>query len=188
MFKFKRCKHVLFFPLVVFLFLLFLWIIYFFRSDWEVEARKYLSNRYDFDVNILSSKKDGGCTIINCCTKDSNSINFQVSCWWGGLSTPWGDILIIPERKFKDNFTDSINNFVMNGGVIEGASIDEIVFQIRNNYSELKNVYVYYNLVWQNPSCKYYFTYMEKVYNVYYSGERGSLLKDRMIRRIEEKI
>jgi hypothetical protein len=147
----------------------------------ESSVQTYVDDRYTGDFKVVSVTGTMLDKTYVVCTEDENAITFEVRCWLGGCSTPWGSIAFIPQIHYSDNLAENLTASVFDDGTViewDGGSLDEVVLDMKEPYEKVENLYAKYDILWVKPSLKYEIRYNNQTVTVEYTGQADSILKD----------
>ncbi len=118
--------------------------------NYKESAEKHLKIYYPLLTAELIDEKEGGANhIFLFTTKDGNEISFEVKCWKGRKSSPWGYVPFTSKIHCSDDFLERINDYVVSDYIdvdVSGQSYDQIVQLLKTIYNKVCEMYVSYGV------------------------------------------
>lgn len=174
--------------LKIFLCIMLLGIFIVTTNTWDNKVSKYLKSSYSIDFILEDKERQSRETIFHYITDDTNQIEFDVTCYWGKLDTPMGQIQI-PTRHINDNLEERIYEFVTPKDVVYNAtdkSVDEVILYIKKQYKETETLCNYYGTIFHDP-IEIIIQYGKKVFSISYpSGNDADYnLKEELVQKLQ---
>lgn len=180
----KKSKKIILLILLLVLISFLVRVIYKNTYNWDSDVQSYL-NRYSIRTQFIESYKDptSNSIIYKYQTYDDLQVSFEVKCYWGNLTTPFGFNLPISTKKINDNLGQQVCTYISeNKGTynIENKSIDEISTYILEVVKDTEEILYQYGLEYIVPSISFILVNDEEIYEFDCSNINESILQDRL--------
>lgn len=180
--KKSNYKKIIFLILLLVLIIFLATVVYKNTYNWDSDVQAYLDN-FSVETKFIESYKDksSNSIIYKYQTNDDLQIPFEVKCFWGDMSTPFGFDLPICTKIINDNLGQQVDNYISeNKGTynIENKSIEEISRYILEVIEDSKEILYQYGLEYIVPRISFTLVSDEETYDFEYANTNETILRD----------
>lgn len=152
--------------------------------DWDTSVQEYVS-AFNCELVRLDSYKDSSSDsiIYRFQTDDNLQITFDVRCFWGYTSTPFGVAIPIKKAKIVDNFEEQIYAYVSKTKGefhIEDKSVEDISAYVLDTIRGCETLFREYGIENGRPEISFTLIRADKTYTFKYGNTNEILLRDKL--------
>ena len=152
--------------------------------DWDTAVQKYVS-AFNCKLVWLESYEDpsSDSIIYRFQTDDDLQIIFEVRCFWGYTSTPFGVAIPIKKAKIVDNFEEQICAYVSKTKGefhIEDKSVEDISAYVLDTIQGCETLFQEYGIENGRPKISFTLIKADKSYAFKYENTNEILLRDKL--------